>query len=67
VLAQSFTLGATQILIGATVNLSVTLGAAGIARWFSRNPVWLSVQRYVMGLVLGALAVRLLLEQRRAV
>ena len=67
VLAQSFTLGFTQVLIGATVNLSVTLGAARIAQWFARNPVWLAVQRYVMGLVLGALAVRLLVEQRRAV
>jgi threonine/homoserine/homoserine lactone efflux protein len=67
VLGQSLALGSAQILIGASVNLVVTLGAARIARWFAHNPAWLAVQRYVMGLVLGALAVRLLVEQRRAV
>lgn len=67
VLAQSLTLGATQIAIGSAVNLTVALCAAGIAGWFSRNPVWIRVQRYVMGFVLGALALRLLAEPRRAV
>lgn len=67
VLAQSLTFGATQVLIGSSVNLLVTLSAARIAAWFSKNPTWLSIQRYFMGLVLGALAVRLLFEQRRGV
>ena len=65
VLFQSLTLGTTQVFIGSTVNLIVTLSAARIALWFGRNPTWLSVQRYVMGFILGALAVRLLAEQRR--
>ncbi len=34
------------------------------ASWFSRNPTWLVVQRYFMGFVLAALAVRLAIEQR---
>ncbi|WP_220272020.1 LysE family translocator [Crenobacter cavernae] len=67
VLVQSLTFGTTQVLIGSTVNLLVTLSAARIALWFSQNPMWLSVQRYFMGFVLGALAVRLLLEPRRGV
>src|SRR5262245_30276250 len=54
VLAQSLLLGTTQICIGATVNLLVTLTAAGIAGWFARNPIWLAAQRYLMGVVLGA-------------
>ena len=66
-LAQSLTLGATQVVIGSTVNLTVTLSAARMALWFNRNPNWLAVQRYVMGFILGALAVRLLTEQRRGV
>lgn len=66
VLAQSILLGTTQVFIGSTVNLVVTLSAAAIAGWFSRNRLWLAVQRYVMGLVLGALAVRLLAQQRSA-
>lgn len=64
VLAQSLVLGSTQICIGAAVNLLVALSAARVASWFARNRFWLAVQRYVMGLVLGALAVRLLGQQR---
>jgi threonine/homoserine/homoserine lactone efflux protein len=41
------------------------LFAAGIASWFVHNPTWLAAQRYFMGFVLGALALRLMLEQRR--
>jgi len=66
VLGQSLVLGITQVCIGATVNLLVTLSAAGIAAWFASNPVWLAVQRYLMGIVLGALAIRLLGQQRSA-
>jgi threonine/homoserine/homoserine lactone efflux protein len=36
--------------------------AAAIARWFALNPAWLAAQRWVMGGVLAALAVRILLE-----
>ena len=66
VLAQSLLLGITQVCIGSTVNLVVTLSAAGIAGWFTKNRFWLAVQRYVMGLVLGALAFKLLSQQRSA-
>jgi len=67
VLAQSLGFGSLQIVIGSSVNLLVVLFAARMARWFANNPTWLSVQRHVMGFVLGALAVRLFTEQRRAV
>jgi len=65
VFAQSMVLGLTQISVSFSVNLLIALFAAGIAAWFVRNPTWLSLQRYVMGFVLGGLAVRLMLEQRR--
>lgn len=65
VFLQSITLGCTQILVSFTVNLLIALSAAGIASWFARNPAWLAIQRYFMGFVLAALAVRLALEQRR--
>jgi threonine/homoserine/homoserine lactone efflux protein len=64
VLGQSLFLGVTQVLIGSSVNLLVTLSAASMAVWFAKNQLWLAVQRYVMGLVLGALAVRLFTQQR---
>ena len=62
---QSILLGLIQISVSFTVNLLIALLAAGIAVWFVRNPLWLAVQRYVMGFVLAALAVRLMLEQRK--
>ncbi|MBO6278241.1 MULTISPECIES: LysE family translocator [Pseudomonas] len=64
---QSIVLGLTQISVSFTVNLLIALFASGIAVWFVRNPLWLAVQRYVMGGVLAALAVRLMLEQRKTV
>nr|WP_315463817.1 LysE family translocator [uncultured Rhodoferax sp.] len=66
VMAQSLLLGCTQVFIGSSVNLLVTLSAAAMARWFAQHRLWLAIQRYVMGLVLGALAVRLLSQQRSA-
>jgi threonine/homoserine/homoserine lactone efflux protein len=64
-LAQSITLGLVQIAISFSVNLVIALSAAGMAAWFANNPLWLAAQRYVMGFVLAALAVRLAAEQRR--
>lgn len=65
VFAQSVVLGLTQIVLSFGVNLSIALSAATLARWFQHNRRWLAVQRYVMGGVLAALAVRLAAEQRR--
>jgi threonine/homoserine/homoserine lactone efflux protein len=64
VLLQSLLLGATQVLIGSSVNLLVTLSAVGVSAWLSTRRAWLAVQRAFMGLVLGALAVRLLTQPR---
>jgi threonine/homoserine/homoserine lactone efflux protein len=66
VLAQSLVLGTTQIFISFSCNLVVALSAAGISGWFARKPGWMSTQRYFMGSVLGALAVRMALERRTA-
>jgi threonine/homoserine/homoserine lactone efflux protein len=66
VFTQSLMLGFTQISVSFMVNLLISLFAATIAGWFINNPTWLSVQRYFMGFVLAALAVRLMLEQRRS-
>jgi threonine/homoserine/homoserine lactone efflux protein len=65
VLLQSLALGAIQMAISFGVNLLIALSAAGIASWFARHPLWLAVQRYVMGGVLAALALRLAFEERR--
>jgi len=62
---QSVTLGATQIVVSFSINLLIALSAARIAAWFARNPGWLAAQRYIMGGVFVALALRLASEQRR--
>ncbi|MFC3551340.1 LysE family translocator [Lysobacter cavernae] len=66
VFAQSILLGLTQIAISFTLNLLIAMSAAGIASWFAHRPVWLATQRYFMASVLGGLAVRMALEQRRS-
>jgi threonine/homoserine/homoserine lactone efflux protein len=65
VFVQSMILGAVQMSVSFTVNLMIALSAAGIASWFSAHPLWLMTQRYLMGGVLGALAVRMAMEERR--
>lgn len=65
VFVQSIVLGCTQIAVSFTVNLAIALSAATLAAWFLRNPRWMAVQRYVMGFVLAALAVRIAIEERR--
>jgi threonine/homoserine/homoserine lactone efflux protein len=61
VLVQSVQLGAVQIVVSGTVNALLVLGAARIAVFLANSRGWLSAQRYLMGTVLGALAVRMAL------
>ncbi|MEV0457453.1 LysE family translocator [Catellatospora methionotrophica] len=65
VLAQGFLLGAVQIVVAVTVNGLIALAAGTIAGFLSGRPVWLRVQRYLMGTVLGALAVRMATDHAR--
>ena len=60
---QSLTLGAIQATIAVSGNAIIVLTAGTIAIFLARRPGWLRAQRYVMGTVLGALAVRLLAER----
>ncbi|MFC0506074.1 LysE family translocator [Micromonospora costi] len=66
VAAQSLVLGVTQISIALTVNALIVLTAGTLATFFARRPLWLRVQRWVMGSVLGALAVRIAADRSRA-
>jgi threonine/homoserine/homoserine lactone efflux protein len=65
VLLQSFTLGAMQITVSAAVNALLILSAAGISRFLTQSPAWIAAQRWIMGAVLGGLAVRLAFEERK--
>jgi threonine/homoserine/homoserine lactone efflux protein len=65
VFLQSLTLGLTQIAISVTVNGLIALSAGAIALFLAGRPVWLVVQRWLMGTVLAALAVRMVTEAQR--
>jgi threonine/homoserine/homoserine lactone efflux protein len=65
VLAQSFTLGTVQIAISITVNAVIAITAGSIATFLATRPRWIAIQRWVMGTVLAALAVRMMAESRR--
>ena len=65
VLLQSLALGAVQIVISGAINAMLVLGAAGITAFLSQSRGWLLAQRYLLGSVLGALAVRIALTERK--
>ncbi len=66
VLTQSVALGFTQIAVSVTVNAMIALAAGSIAAFLGARPVWLLVQRWLMGAVLAGLALRMAFEARRA-
>jgi threonine/homoserine/homoserine lactone efflux protein len=43
VFTKSIVLELVQISIGFSVNFLIAISAAGIATWFAKNPIWLSV------------------------
>ncbi|HEV2620975.1 MAG TPA: LysE family translocator [Frateuria sp.] len=65
VLGQSLALGFTQIAISLTVNAMIVLAAGTIARFLGGRLLWRALQRWLMGTVLAALAVRMLAQGRR--
>jgi threonine/homoserine/homoserine lactone efflux protein len=65
VLLQSLALGAIQIGVSVGVNALLILGAAGITAFLSQSAGWLRAQRWLMGSVLAALAVRIAFTERK--
>lgn len=61
-LLQGLVLGSVQIVVSVAVNLAIVLAAGTIAAFLARRPSWLKVQRWLMGTVLGGLAVRLAVD-----
>ncbi|MFJ2306943.1 LysE family translocator [Streptomyces sp. NPDC087787] len=62
VLFQGLVLGSAQVVVSVAVNLTIVLAAGTIAVFLSRRPSWLKAQRYMMGTVLGALAISLAVD-----
>ncbi|MFA4914617.1 MAG: LysE family translocator [Comamonadaceae bacterium] len=65
VLGQSLVLGGTQVVMSITVNGLVALSAGAIATTLAGRPMWLVIQRWIMGTALFALAVRMALDSRK--
>lgn len=65
VLAQSLTLGVTQMVISLSVNALIILAAGSISGFLIGRPAWATAQRWFMGTVLGGLAIRMATEARR--
>ncbi|GAA4274077.1 LysE family translocator [Aquimarina gracilis] len=59
ILSQSFQLGIIQIIISFCINLLIVISAAKMAIWFSKNPIWIRVQKWFMASVLTGLAVKI--------
>ena len=66
VLTQSLALGAFQIVISVSVNAMIALAAGSIVLFLGRRPIWLLLQRWLMGTVLAGLALRMAFEAKRA-
>ena len=65
VLSQLLVLGVTQVSISVTVNSMIALAAGGISLFLAENPLWLRVQRWLMGTVLAGLAVHMAVAAQR--
>jgi threonine/homoserine/homoserine lactone efflux protein len=65
VLAQLLVLGGVQITISVTVNAIIAVMAGSIAAFLAGRPLWLVVQRWLMGTVLAGLALRMATEAQR--
>lgn len=65
VLSQSIALGLTQIMVSVSVNALIAVAAGTIAMFLTSRPTWIVVQRWLMGTVLAALAVKMVTEARR--
>ncbi|MBV6758823.1 LysE family translocator [Rhodococcus opacus] len=62
---QSLLLGSVQIVVALTVNALIVCVAGTVATFLSGRPAWLRAQKFVMGSVLGGLAVHLALDRAR--
>ena len=65
VFAQGLVLGLLQIVINVASDLVFVLAAGVITDWLARRPLWTAVQRWVLGVVLAGIAVRLAFDSRR--
>ncbi len=64
VLGQGLVLGGAQVVLSVIGDGAMVLTAGALARWLANRPLWLVAQRWVFGLVLIAIALRLVVDER---
>lgn len=62
---QSIQLGVLQILISLTVSALIVISAHRISSFLQQKPIWTTLQKWLMSTVFTALAVRILLDNKR--
>jgi threonine/homoserine/homoserine lactone efflux protein len=65
VFTQSILLSTIQICVSMAVNSMFIAAAGSIAGFLAERPTWMMAQRWLMGTVLGGLAIRMATEARR--
>lgn len=65
IFTQSLELGIIQTFISFTINFIIVLTAAKIALFFSKNPIWIKVQKWFMASVLVFLAVKMAISKAK--
>jgi threonine/homoserine/homoserine lactone efflux protein len=65
VLTQAVALGFNQIAISLSVNSILIMIAGSLSAFLAARPTWLMIQRWLMGTVLAAFAVRMATEAQR--
>lgn len=65
VFVQGAILGLLQVAICTLGDAVLVYGAGSVQRFLAERPVWMAAQRWILGLALAALAVKLALDARR--
>jgi threonine/homoserine/homoserine lactone efflux protein len=65
VLTQAVALGFMQIAVSLSVNSVLIIVAGSLSAFLASRPTWLTIQRWLMGTVLAAFAVKMATEAQR--
>lgn len=65
VLGQTLVLGVTQVTVSVAMNAIFIVAAGTVSLFLTSRPFWMRLQRWLMGTVLGLLAVRMATDTSR--
>lgn len=65
VLGQTLVLGVTQVTVSVVMNAGFIVAAGTVSLFLTSRPFWMQLQRWLMGTVLGLLALRMATDTSR--